>query len=134
VAKSIKKELKRPDEFVSFWTRFGQSASEVIKARRRAFVIGVTALVTVIIGSIVFSELAERKAIRSSHALDRVDRIMNAELAPEGAPPKEDGIPRFKSDKERAEGALKELDALAAAEPHSPLRSEAVRLRAQGQF
>jgi tetratricopeptide (TPR) repeat protein len=131
VAKSIKKELKRPDEFVSFWTRFGQSASEVIKARRRAFVIGATALATVIVGSILFSEMAERKAIRSSHTLDRVDRIMNGDLVPEGGTAKDDGIPHFKTDKERAEGALKELDAFAAAEPHSSLRSEAALMRGQ---
>jgi tetratricopeptide (TPR) repeat protein len=125
VAKSIKKELKQPDEFVTFWTRFGAAAGEALRARKRAIVIGITALATVVVGSIVFAQLAERKAVRSSQALDRVKRVMTAELVPEGGTPKDDGVPHFKTEKERAEGALKELDAFAAAEPHSGLMSEA---------
>ena len=34
-------------------------------------------------------------------------------------------VPHFKTDKERLEAALKEVDAFLAAEPHSPLRREA---------
>src|SRR5262249_58457760 len=95
VPKSIKKELKRPDEFVSFWTRFGTTAGEVFAARKRAIIIGLTALCTVIAGSIIFSELPERNAIRSSQALDRVQKILIADLVPEGGTAKDDGVPHF---------------------------------------
>jgi hypothetical protein len=125
VAKSIKKELKRPDEFVTFWTRFGNAANEAFRARKRAIVVGATALATVIAGSVIFAEVAEHKAVRSTEALDRVKRIETAELVPEGGTPKDDGVPHFKTEKDRAEGALKELDAFLAAEPHSSLRPEA---------
>jgi tetratricopeptide (TPR) repeat protein len=125
VPKSIKKELKQPDEFVTFWTRFGAAAKEAYATRKRAIVIGLTALCTVIAGSIVFSELAERNAIRGSQALDKVQKILIAELVPEGGTAKDDGVPHFKTERERLEGALKELDAFMAAEPHSPLRAQA---------
>jgi tetratricopeptide (TPR) repeat protein len=120
-----RKELKKPDEFVSFWTRTAASAKEVLAARRRPIIIGATASATVIIGLLVFSELAERRAARASQALERVEKIAAAELVTEGATPKDDGVPHFKTERERLEAALKELDAYIAAEPHSPLRAEA---------
>jgi len=125
VPKSIKKELKQPDEFVTFWTRFGKKASDVYVARKRAIIIGATALATVVIGSIVFSEVAERSAIRGSQALDRVQKILVAELVPAGGTAKDDSVPHFTTERQRLEGALKELDGFLAAEPRSALRPEA---------
>ena len=126
MAKNIsRKELKRPDEFVSFWTRIAAGAGDFFTIRKRAIVIGVTALATVIVGSIIFSAMAERKAIRASHALERVHKIAAADLTPAGAPAKDDGLPHFKTEKERLEAALKELDGFLNAEPRNPLAAEA---------
>jgi tetratricopeptide (TPR) repeat protein len=123
--KGIKKELKRPDEFVSFWTRFGDQASRFYAANRRPVVVGATALATLIAGSIAYSAVAERNAVRSTQALERVHKIATADLVPAGSPPKDDGVPHFATEKERVEAALKELDAFRAAEPRSDLRPEA---------
>jgi tetratricopeptide (TPR) repeat protein len=125
VAKGIKKELRRPDEFVSFWTRFGAEAKEFYQGNRRAIVVGATAMATIIVGSIAFSQVAESRAVRGSQALDRVEKITMADLTPAGSPAKDDGVPHFATEMARLEGALKELDAFLAAEPHSRLRPQA---------
>jgi tetratricopeptide (TPR) repeat protein len=131
VKKINKKELKRPDQFVSFWTTFWVDAARFASSRKRSLIIGASALATVIVGSIVFSEISERRAIRASDALDRVERIASAELLTADAPAAAAaaGIPRFKTDKERIEGSLAELDASQVAEKGGPLRGEALLLR-----
>lgn len=125
MAKGIKKDLKRPDEFVSFWTRFGEEASKFYAGNKRALIIGATAAATLIAGSIVFSEIAEARAVRATQALERVQKIATADLVPAGSPAKDDGLPHFATEKERVAGALKELDGFLAAQPRSRLRPEA---------
>jgi tetratricopeptide (TPR) repeat protein len=132
VAKSIsRKELKQPDEFVSFWTQAAARASRFANERRSALLVGSAMLVTVVIGSVVFSALAERHAKTASDALARIERLAAGELRPEGSPTTnpdgtplaDDGIPHFKTDQERALAALKELDAFIATSGN-PLRLE----------
>jgi tetratricopeptide (TPR) repeat protein len=127
VAKStIKNELKRPDEFVSFWTKLGDAAARFAQERKRALSIGATALVTVLIGSVIVSQVSERKATTATDELLKVEKIATAELIPESGAAPSDGVPHFKTDKERAEAALKELDGFLAGAPRNPLRQEAV--------
>src|SRR6478609_2288135 len=45
-----------------------------------------------------------------SEAVERVQRIAGADLAPAGSPMKTDNIPRYATEKERLEGALAALD------------------------
>lgn len=124
------KELRRPDEFVTFWTRAGEYTTRVAKERRSALVVGATMLVTVVIGSVVFSNIAERRATRATVALVRIEKLSTADLRPDGAPATnpdgtpvvDDGVPRFKTEKERDEAALKELDAFVA--EGNPLKNE----------
>jgi tetratricopeptide (TPR) repeat protein len=135
VAKRIsskeRKELKQPDEFVSFWTTFGEKATQFAKEQRRALLAASTMLVTVAVGLVIFSNVHERRAVTASDALARIGRIATAELRPEGAPATnpdgtplaDDGLPHFKTDKERAEAALKELDDFIG-RPGNPLRAE----------
>jgi len=132
VAKSIsRKELKQPDEFVSFWTHAGEWASRVANERRRALLMGTSMLVTVVIGSLIFSTISDRHAKTASEALARIERLAAGDLRPEGtpktspdgAPLADDGIPHFKTEKERDEAALKELDAFIAT-AGNPLRAE----------
>jgi tetratricopeptide (TPR) repeat protein len=135
VAKGIsskeRKELKQPDEFVSFWTHAGERAARFAQERRRALLVGSTMLATVVVGSIVFSNISESHAKAASDKLARIERIATAELRPEGSPATnpdgtplaDDGVPHFKTEKERAEAALKELDAFVASSGN-PLRSE----------
>lgn len=139
MAKGIsKKELKRPDEFVSFWTHAADQAAKFANQRKSALVAGTTMLVTVVIGSLVFSSISEGRARRATEALTRIERIATAELRPEGTPagnpegtpPSDEGVPRFKTAKERSEAALKELDAFLAG-PHAGLATEARLERGQ---
>jgi hypothetical protein len=129
VAKGISskelKELRQPDEFVSFWTQAGERAARFANERRRALLAGSTMLATVIIGSIVFSQVSERHAKTASDTMARIQRLATADLIADGAPAvADDGTPRFKTEKERSEAALKELDAFVASSGN-PLRNEA---------
>jgi tetratricopeptide (TPR) repeat protein len=118
VARRFQKELKKPDEFVSFWTRFGQKIAE---HRRKVIVLLVT--VALIVGAAwgVTWYRAEQAA-KATAALARIERVATAELLPEKADdkakpasPEEAQVPRFKTEKERLEAAIKEADAFVAA-------------------
>jgi hypothetical protein len=128
VAKNIsRKELKQPDQFVSFWTRFSTRAGRALSERKKPTLIGIGVLAGVVTATLIYGEISERAAIRSSQALERAGKIAAAELlAADGTAPKDDGVPHFKTEKERTEGALRELDRFIAAEPHSPLHREAL--------
>lgn len=131
MAKALEKELKQPDEFVSFWTHVGQNLS-----KHRSKVIGL--LVTVVVGSAAawaVSAYRQSAAAKATVAFDRIERIASAALLPEKAPdqdakldakldakkvdkaaakPEDDGLPHFKTEKERLEAANKEADAFLA--------------------
>jgi hypothetical protein len=120
VAKALSKELKQPDEFVSFWTHFGAKVSQ-----HRKKVIAI--LVAVAVGLIVgwgLSAYRSAQAAKATAAFARIDRIASAELLPEKEPSdkakadkaktEDDGVPRFKTEQERLEAANKEADAFLA--------------------
>ena len=121
MAKSLSKELKQPDEFVSFWTHLGAA---IAKHRRKV----ITAVVAVVGGAgLVWGSTVYRnsQAAKATAAFARIDRVATAGLLPEKAPDKadpdktdkteDDGLPHFKTEKERLEAALKEADAFVAA-------------------
>jgi len=115
VAKALEKELKRPDEFVSFWTHLGLKISQ---NRRTVIAVVVVAAIGggAAWGSVVYRNSSAAKA---TAAFARIERIANAELLPEKAPdseegkaeakagakaeakPEDDGLPHFKTEKER---------------------------------
>ena len=121
MAKSLSKELKQPDEFVSFWTHLGAA---IAKHRRKV----IAAVVTVFVagafgwGMMVYRNSQEAKA---TVAFARIDRIAAAGLLPEkaktedskteDAKAEDDGLPHFKTEKERLEAAVKEADTFVAA-------------------
>jgi tetratricopeptide (TPR) repeat protein len=121
-SKRVKEELKQPDEFVSFWTRAAAQAQQFAVARKRALIVGASMLATVVAGSLVFSAIAESRAQKATETLTRIEKLAAADLRPEGAPATnpdgtplpDDGVPHFKTEKERAEAALKDLDAFLA--------------------
>jgi tetratricopeptide (TPR) repeat protein len=125
VTKGIKKELRQPDEFVSFWTHAAEQAGKFATERKRALVAGATMLATVIAGSLIFSTVKESRALKATAGLVHAERIANGALRPEGTPATnpdgtplvDDGIPHFKTEKERDEAALKELDTFLAGSP-----------------
>jgi tetratricopeptide (TPR) repeat protein len=138
VAKKIRpKELKQPDQFVGFWTHAWMAVGDFARRNRKALVIGMSALATVIVGSVVMAQVSDRRAVKASAALARIERIASTDLAPAGAPPKPDAkpetkpddLPRFATEKERLEAALKELDGYFTSKL-IPLHSEAMLVRA----
>ena len=121
-----RKELKQPDQFVSFWTRFSAQAGKFLSERRKAVLIGIGGLAGVVTATVIYGELHERSAMQASQALSHVEKVATADLVPaDGTAPKEDGLPHFKTDKERLEGALKEVRDFMTANPRNPLRREA---------
>lgn len=126
--KLTKKALKQPDQFIGFWQRVSMATSEFASKNAKALVIGVSTLATVVVGSVVMTQVSESRSARASVALDRVQRIAAGELVASGAAPKQDGVPHFATDKERMEGALKELDAQFSS-GRTPLYPEASLLR-----
>jgi tetratricopeptide (TPR) repeat protein len=132
-----RKELKRPDQFISFWTRFSSEAGRAMASRKKPVMIGLGVLAGVVTATLIVAEVRQRAAVRSSQMLARVEKIATADLTPaDGAPAKQDGVanadsvPRFKTDKERLEAALKEVDHFLSAESHSSLRPEALLQKA----
>lgn len=126
--KLTKKALKQPDQFVGFWQRASYSVGEFAGAHAKALVIGISTLATVVIGSIVITQVSETRRASASVALDRTQRIATAELAAAGATPKQDGVPHFGTEKERLEAALKELDGHFTS-GRVPLHAEAMLMR-----
>ena len=130
--KITKKELRQPDEFVSFWTRAADQAAKFASERRRALIAGGTMLVTVVAGSLIFSAVQESRGKQATSALLHAERVAAGPLRPEGVPATnpdgtpvvDDGIPHFKTEKERSEAALKEVDAFLAGK-HGDLAPEA---------
>ena len=117
VAKALAKELKQPDEFVSFWTHFGAKLS---RHRRKVIAALATAAVGLAAGWGVVS-YRSAQAAKATVAFARIDRIAAADLLPEKAPEsakpektEEDAVPRFKTEQERLEAAIKEADAFVA--------------------
>jgi hypothetical protein len=120
VAKALEKELKRPDEFVSFWTRFGAKVSQ---NRNKVIALAVTTAV-VIAGVWGWTEYRHSSAAKATAGFRRVERVASADLLPtkaedkasDKAPAKTEGddVPRFKTEKERLEAANKEADAFIA--------------------
>ncbi len=121
MAHPIDKELKRPDEFVSFWTKLGGQ----IAAHRRV-VIG--ACVVLVVGGAAawgMTSWSAGRAARETQDFARIEKIASAEIAADDAKAKADdpaaapadgkGEPRFKSEQERIEATIKEADAFLAA-------------------
>jgi tetratricopeptide (TPR) repeat protein len=108
--KLSKKALKQPDQFVGFWQIASARIGRFAAKNAKVLVVSISALATVAVGMVVMSWVTEGRAARASAALERVQQIAAAELAPAGSPLKTDNIPRYPTEKERLEGALAALD------------------------
>lgn len=126
-----RKELKNPDQFVSFWTHAGSW----LAAHRTKVLAGTAGVLGAVVLGFVAQAVTTRQAAQVSAAFARVERVATAELLPatgEAKDPKyEDGLPHFKTEKERLEAAVKEADAFLAAHGGSRLRPEALLLKAR---
>jgi tetratricopeptide (TPR) repeat protein len=130
-----RKDLKGPDEFVSFWTHLG---SYISSHRRRVIAIFVIAVVG---GGGAWGFLAWRQyqAVGETEAFSRIEKTALAPVVPEKTdktekvdepqPAEEDG-PRFKTDKERLQATIQAADAFVAAHGDSGLGKRALLIKA----
>lgn len=128
--KVSKKELEQPDQFLDFWGRTAQTAGTWASEHKRALVVSFTALVTVIVGSIVLTQVSQHRASTAGEALDHAERTAAAEAAVAGATPTDDGVPHLGTVRDQEQAALKELeDKLGSG--RGPLGPEASLVRAR---
>jgi tetratricopeptide (TPR) repeat protein len=125
-----RKQLKNPDQFVSFWTRVAAAVSSH-RLLVVGSVVGVVALGLAIWGTTV---LVTKRAARASSDFARIERVAAADLLPAAGdaprPPQvDDGLPHFKTEQERMEASLKEADAFISSHSGSRLKDEAQLLK-----
>jgi tetratricopeptide (TPR) repeat protein len=123
----IEKELKAPDQFVSFWAQVGKQIGE----HRKTLLVALGAGVAVVAVAAVVSVFLTSRAEKTSQAFARIHRIASAPVVASDSPdkPAPDSTgsgPSFKTSKDRAEAALKEVDAFLADHGGSKLRDEAL--------
>lgn len=127
--KKIAQELKRPDQFVDFWTRASQRLSQFVGPRRKPVIAAAVALGVVLVGASIFNVWDQSHRIEVSHGLSRALQIANADLLSDATKPDDAGsktdVPRFKTAGERSAAVLKELDAFLAVGASRGLKNEA---------
>jgi tetratricopeptide (TPR) repeat protein len=135
VARSInRKELKQPDEFVSFWTRLGSS----ISAHRGKVIAACVIVVGGTGGTWGSMAWKQHQATRETEAFSRVEKTALAPLLPEKTDKTEEAKPaddegesmRFKTEPERLQATITEADAFVAAHGSSGLARRAALIKA----
>ena len=106
-----KQKAPKEDEFVSFWGKVFQAVEPYLRA------IGITAATALVLVFIVWgvTSWSESKAQKAAEQFGRAVKVYDADLLTDDTKPKVDDdnpIPRFKTEKERADAALAELDKL----------------------
>lgn len=137
VAKDIAKDLKRPDQFVDFWTRTSHRIGAFIAPRRKPALAALVALIVVLIGGTLIDRWDTSRRESASHAFARIEAIAIADLLPaSGTPPpgETSDVPRFKTAEERRSAVLKELDGFLSAHGRSKLRDEALMMKGKELF
>jgi hypothetical protein len=133
VARSLnRKELKKPDEFVSFWTQFG---SHVSAHRGKVIAIGV---LVVVVGGGTWGSMVWKQhvATQETETFSRIEKTALAPLLPDKAEeakepkPDDDEGPRFKTDQERMQATITQADAFVAAHGSSGLGRRALLIKA----
>jgi predicted negative regulator of RcsB-dependent stress response len=117
------------DEFVGFWDKMFRKVEPYARA------IGITLLTAAVLVGVVWgvTRWMERKSQSATEAFGRAVRIYEAELITTDEPPKteeENPVPRFKTEKERAEATLRELDEFDKKFGRSATADEATLFRA----
>jgi predicted negative regulator of RcsB-dependent stress response len=134
MSKYTRKQKGAPqDEFVGFWEKLAK------KAEPYAMAIGITAATAAVLIAVVWGVMSwmEKKSQAATELYGRAVRIYEADLVSGDEPPKPDEVnpvPRFKTEKERAEAALQTLDELDKKYGHAAITDEATLFRASIYF
>ena len=116
VAKALEQELKQPDDFIGFWTRVGLWLSK----NQKVVIGGIVAGVIAVAAGMAINHFRVKQAEGVTLAFSKISQAANAELLPKSdekaAPAKAtDDSPKFKTETERLEAVVKEVDAFVAA-------------------
>lgn len=126
-----RKELKNPDQFVSFWTRIAAQ----IGSHRAVVIGGLAGLIVVGLAIWGGGNFMTKRSAETSREFARIEKVAGAGLLPAtGEAPKDladDGLPHFKTEQERLEAALKEADTFLGKHGGSSLEDEALLLKAK---
>ena len=135
MSKYTRKQRQAPqDEFVGFWDKLFKKAEPYARA------IGITALTAGILIALVWGVMSwmEKKTQAATEAFGHAVRVYEAELQTDATTPpaadEENPVPRFKTEKERADATLKELDEFDKKYGRSPTADEATLFRAGVYF
>ncbi|HWE31727.1 MAG TPA: tetratricopeptide repeat protein [Polyangia bacterium] len=130
MSKYTRKQRQAPqDEFVGFWDKLFKKAEPYARA------IGITVATAGVLIAIVWSVMSwmEKKSQAATEAFGHAVRVYEAELQTGDVPPKTDEdnpVPHFKTEKERAEATLHELDEFDKKYGRSSTADEALLFRA----
>lgn len=134
--KKIVKELKRPDQFVDFWTHAWQRGVAFMGPRQKPAIAAGVALAVVLIGASLFNLWDGTRHLDAARKLSRIQEIANAELlssdSSDSSPQKDDKkdeVPRFKTQAERQGAVLKEVDQFLAGAAAAALKAEALVIK-----
>jgi tetratricopeptide (TPR) repeat protein len=129
MSKYTRKQRQAPqDEFVGFWDKVFTKLEPYARA------IGITTVTAGVLIAVVWGVMSwmERKSQSATEAFGHAVRVYEAELQTGDEPAKtdeENAVPRFKTEKERAEATLKELDEFDKKYPRSSTAEEATLFR-----
>jgi hypothetical protein len=134
VAQSIiSKDLKQPDEFVSFWTHLGQKLS----THRRGVIAAGAAVVLGTGGGWGYLTWQESHAMDASESFALIEKNALAPVVADKAddakaakPKAADDILHFKTDEDRLQATIKEAEAFTAAHGTSGLGKRALMIKA----
>ena len=130
MSKYTRKQRQAPqDEFVGFWDKVFKKVEPYARA------IGIMVLTAGVLIAVVWGVMSwmERKSQAATEAFGHAVRVYEAELQTGDEPAKtdeENPVPHFKTEKERAEATLKELDDFDKKYGHSSTADEATLFRA----
>lgn len=127
--RKIAKELKRPDQFVDFWTRAWLRVAAVVGPRRKPALAVLVALAVAATGVAIIERWEGGRTESASDELARIERMAAAEVIPGEHPEIKDGIPRFKTAAERRDAVLRDLDSFIKGRSGSRLHGEALLMK-----
>jgi len=132
--KTIAKELKRPDQFVDFWTHASRRLVAVLAPRQKPAIAAAVAIAVVVIGAAIFNYWDGSRHLAASRKLSRIQEIANAELLGDASDPREGGshkddAPRFKTSAEREGAVLKEGDQFLSGDATAGLKDEGLIIK-----
>jgi predicted negative regulator of RcsB-dependent stress response len=104
-----RKELKREDEFVTFW----HHVYEWMRGSTQPILIGLAVAAVVILGSSLWTNHKDKREAEATRMLSQAMRIYSTDLTSDEEMGKkltaEDGVPRFKTAEDRRKTTLEEL-------------------------